>query len=255
MDKNEKHNEVITERLKNAYNEIQPVDSWEALRGRIDNGLNRKKASSALIIKSAADVVFWRRTSLVLAACLLFASTLLIYVLCNLAGNQPKQITSADSGLLSTSQIEQLAKAFKNVRELFAAQSPWMVIDSGGAGEIGVDSQTGTAADTNRVIVIRLALNTEGRLEQQRYFDIVAAANQQVSFSTKLGDSNMNISLRPILTSQGKVSVQIYTQVNNGLQLGGTVTISGNLFTSLAKVRCDTGWVSINAVGQPVSNI
>jgi hypothetical protein len=247
MNNNEKNIKDIQMILREAYTEIQPHDSWEALRSRIDDKINN--ADKLIISKKSltANIIFWRRTALALAACLVLASILLLNTLF-----QPVNDNS-QTRLLTKGQVQRLGTVFSNVRELFYEQQPWMLVDAGGKGEIGVDNSTTGQPQTGKVIIIRLAVNTQGK---QQYYDLVAISDQQVKFSIPaIEGSEMAVSLKLVLANGGKITIEIQAQLNDGRQTETTATIADNRFTSLVKVQSNGEWVSIDAVGQSAYSI
>ncbi len=244
MNTNENNENNIKTVLKEAYTEIQPADSWEALRARIDDRINDKDMSPGSDECLTGVAAFWRRIALALAACLILTSALLIYAIYKPSENQQQ----TRQRLLSREQVEQLNAVFSNIRTLFGTQQPWMVVDAGGKGEIGVDNPSAEDAQAGKVIIIRLAVNTQ---DGQRYYDVVALSNQQVSFSIPEADgSDMNVTLKPVLANNGRIAVEINARLGGGPQSGGTVTIADNRFTSLVRVKSDSKWVNIDAAGQ-----
>jgi hypothetical protein len=256
MDDQENKDDRIKAALREAHDAIQPQDSWEALRDRIDKRLYEKGSSPASTLRLSHNAVFWRRVALAAAACLVVTVTLLIYTIKNTGINRREQMAFAEQGLLNQNQLEQLNTAFSHVRELFGEQCPWMVIDSGGEGEIGVNGGTEEATDTSKVIVIRLAVNFEGQKLKKQYFDIVTYPNQQVSFSMAVNeDSDLGVSVKPFMASGGGIAVEIKTGPESGDRAGETVTVASDKFTSLTRVKSDGSWVDIDVVGRVVSNI
>jgi len=131
-----------------------------------------------------------------------------------------------------------------------------MVVDSGGEGEIGVDNQTTETAVTNKVIVVRLAVNVENQKATPRYLDVVTFSDQQVSFRTPLADDlAIDVSLKPMLTNVGKIVVEINARLDDGSLAGGIMTVADNVFTSLVRLRSNSSWVNIDAVARSASNI
>ena len=209
--------ELIDAILKDAHGQVQPHDSWEALRSRIDDRINDRHLSSTSIAHLGKNIVFWRRIALAMAACLVITSTLLIYVLGPGGGNRQRNITTVDQGMLNQAQFHQLNEAFSHVRQIFGQHCPWMVVGSSGEGEIGVENQTTEAVDTNNVIIVRLAVNVEKQNAQRRYFDVVTFPSQQANFRISVADSSdMEIFLRPILSNAGRIKVEINTRIEGG---------------------------------------
>lgn len=252
MDTGKKDN-LENEVIKEAYNLIQPQDSWEALKNRVEKRVFEEPGSSVLRI--GRDTAFWRRLALALAACLVITSGLLFYVLGNFQNDRQKQL-SKDKGLLDQGQLDRLGVAFSHVRELFGTPCPWMVIDSGGEGEIGVNNRISETADSGKIIVIRLAVNIEGREIQRHYLDVVAFSNQQVSFNISVAeDKNIGVSIKPFATVDGRVTVEMNAKADGGTQKSDIVAVADNKFTSLARIKFNDNWISIDATGQLASNI
>ncbi len=204
--------------------------------------------SPVLISRLSGKAAFWRRAALALAACLVLTSAFLICAIYRQSENQ-QQTTQ---GLLSRGEVEQLGTVFSHIRTLFGTQQPWLVVEAGGKGEIGVENSTSGQVQAGRVLIIRLAVNTQDKLQ---YYDVVALSSQMVSFSIPATDGrNMDVSLKPTLTNGSRIAVEIKARLDNGPQVGDTVTIADNRFTSLVRVKSDSKWVSIDAVGQS-SNI
>lgn len=259
MNTNEKKDNIIDAILKDAHKEVEPPDSWEALRTRISRRIDTKKASSGPHTRMPKDVVFWRRIALAMAACLLITAGILIYTIGfaqRTKGHWRRQLTSTDQGLLSQAQLEQLSTTFSNVRQLFGQHSPWIVVGSGDDAEIGINGQIIRTADTSKVIIVRLVVNLEKQNAKSRYFDIVTFSNQQASFQVPFADTSaIDISLKPILRNDGTIAVEINAQVDSGSQASGSSIVAGNVFTSLVRMRANGDWVNIDAVAKSMSNI
>ncbi|MBN2589277.1 MAG: hypothetical protein JXA96_05420 [Sedimentisphaerales bacterium] len=238
--------------LKEANEEIQPRDSWQALRSRIDKKIESGQTDTGLVTKLNGHVAFWRRTALAAAACLVFTSALLIYV----AFNSKNENNFDKHNLLAQNQLQQLSEAFSQVQELFNQNCPWIVINSTGNGDIGIENQEINLANDKKIVVLRLALNLQDDQTAPQYFDVVAYNNQLVTFDAPVPDgSNMNITLKPVITEGNKIEVEINTRLNGSLKTNNTVTIADNSFKTLARVKTNGSWININATGQSLSNI
>ncbi len=248
--KNKKDN--LNDILKETHEEIQPLDSWEALRSRIDKRIEKKKTSNGFITKLNGNLIFWRRAAIAAAACLVITSILLVYVIFN---NHNYDLTDNHS-LLAKDQVKQLSEAFSQVQDLFNQNCPWIVINSSGKGEIGDENQKIDAAKAKNIIILRLAVNLHEDQTVPQYFDVVTFNNQLVSFNMPVKDnSNMSVSLRPVINANNKIEVEIDTQLNSGLKTSNTVTIADDSFKTLARVKSNGSWININATGQSLSNI
>ena len=256
MDAQENKDDQIIAALRETHDAIQPQDSWEALRDRIDKRLYKKGSSPISFSRLSQNAVFWRRVAFAAAACLVVTVALLIYTIKNTGIGRQEQMALAKQGLFNQNQLEHLNVAFSHVRELFGTQCPWMVIDSGGEGQIGVDGGKEEAIDTSKVVVIRLAVNFEGQKLKRQYFDVVTFPNQQVSFSMAVDeDSDLGVSIRPFMASGGGIAVEIKTGPESSARTGEVITVANDRFTSLARVKSGGSWVDIDAVGRVVSNI
>ncbi len=241
----------INDILKEAHEEIKPLDSWDALRKRIDKRIESSQTEEGLVTKLNGNIAFWRRTALAAAACLVIASALLIYV-----AFKSQNKNNSNPNLLAQNQLQQLSEAFSQVQELFNQNCPWMVINSTGKGDIGVENQETTPADANKIIVLRLALNHRDDNSEPQYFDVVTYNNQLVTFDAPVSNgTNMSITLKPVITKSNRIELEINTQLNGGSNINNTVTIAGNSFKTLASVKTNGSWININATGQALSNI
>lgn len=256
MNAQEKKDDLIKAVLEETHNAIQPQDSWEALKSRIEKRIFYGRMPSVIFTRLSGNAVFWRRLALALAACLVLMTGLFIYVLNDSQNNRQEQIKLAGEGLINPMQAEQLSSAFAQVRELFGTHCPWMVIGSGGEGEIGVSNQTVQTADSNKIIIMRLAVNVEGQEIPRRYFDVVTFSNRQVSFNMSIAESsNIGVSIRPVINTDGKIVVEIDADLDSGKKTSDTVTVVDDKFTSLVRIKSGSNRVDIDAVGKVMSNI
>lgn len=259
MNTNKKNDNIIDAILKDAHGEIEPPDSWQTLRTRIDRKINSGELRLPQATQFSKDVAFWRRIALSLAACLLITLGLLIYTIGfaqRTKGHWQRPLTGTNQGLLSQAQLKQLSTIFSYVRQLFGQHSPWIVVGSGDDAEIGVDGQIARTADTSKVVIVRLVVNLEKQNAKSQYFDIVTFSNQQASFQVLLADASvMDVSLKPILRNDGTIAVEINAQVDSGSQASGSSIVADNVFTSLVRMRANGDWVNIDAVAQSMPNI
>ncbi|MHC4363042.1 MAG: hypothetical protein ACYSTZ_09455 [Planctomycetota bacterium] len=255
MNPNEKNDSAIDAILKDCYREIEPPDSWQALRARINRQMETGKSS---FIQLAGRVVFWRRTALAMAACFFLTATLLIYIIVLTAGDRNlsnRRTAATMQGLFSQAQLNQLMITFSNVRELFGQQSAWIMIGSGSNAEIGIDEIVRTA-DTSKVVAVRLALDPETKGASRRYFDIVTFSNQWINCQLPMaGASGVDISLKPTLENDGIVALEISARGNGSSASKSATTVAEDAFTSLVRLRANSHWVNIDAVAQSMSNI
>lgn len=238
--------------LKEAHEEIQPHDSWQALRSRINERIENRKTSSGFISKLNGNIVFWRRAAIAAAACLLITSVLLVYCIFN--NNQNG--FAGKNNLLAKNQLKQLSEAFSQVQDLFNQNCPWIMINSSGNGEIGDENREIKASGDKKIIVMRLAVVLGEEQTKPQIFDLVTFDSQLVTFDIPVKDnSNMNVALRPVITASNRIEVEITTMLSDGSKTSNTVTIADDSFKSLARVKSTGSLININATGQSLSNI
>lgn len=258
MNANKKNDDIIDAILKDTHREIEPPDSWEALRTRIDKRINSGKSSSLPSAQLDRSVVFWRRIALAMAACFLLTAGLLVYVIGFVQHDKNfrwQQATVTNQGLFSPAQLNQLNKTFSNVRQLFRQQSPWIMVGAGNDAEIGVDEMVRTA-DTSKVIVVRLALNLEKQSAGHRYFDVVTFSDQLVNCQLPLVETlAIDISLKPILKKDGIIVLEINAGVGGGSESKSVANLVDDTFTSLVRLRANGEWVNIDGIAQSMSSI
>lgn len=255
MGTNKKYDDLVDAVLQDAYGGIEPPDSWEALRARIDRRMDSVPSIPAAQL--SRSVVFWRRVAFAMAACFLISVGLLIYMVGVSHGTRGhwRRHGVPNQGLFSQAQLNQLSKTFSNVRELFGQQLPWIIVGSGNDAEIGV-AQIVPAADMPKVVIVRLALSLEKQTAKQQYFDIVTFSNQQAKFRLPLiGTSPIDVSLKPTLKNDGAVMVEINAQFNGSSEAKSTATVVDDTFTSLVRLRAKDDWVNIAGIGRSMSNI
>lgn len=251
MDTNKK--DEFNDILKQAHEEIQPRDSWQALRSRIDERINNKNTSSGLITKLNGNISFWRRAALAAAACLVITSALLI---CVILDNKHQSNFPYKDNLLAQNQIVNLSEAFSHVQDLFEQNCPWMIISAAGKGELGDENQKLNAADNKKIIVLRLAVNIPNENNAQQYFDVVTFENQLVTFDMPVaGDTNINLTLKSAIVKNNMIEVEISTRFNSGVSKNNIVTIANNSFKRLTSIKTNGSWINIIATGQSLSNI
>jgi hypothetical protein len=255
MNTDAKRDNAVDAMLKQAYHETKPPDSWEALRVRIDRKVDLAESSAVRLDRT---VVFWRRTALAMAACFVLAAGLLIYITVFTSsniGSRQRQPVTAKRALFDQAQLDQLSKTFSNVRQLFGQQLPWIMVGSGNDAEIGVDQMVGVA-DTSKVVIVRLAVNSDSQNTVNQYFDIVTFSNQQVNCQLPLTDAPpIDVSLRPVLENDGIVAVEISAKVSGDSESKTRTAVLDNAFTSLVRLRANGGWVGIDGVAYSMSNI
>lgn len=255
MNTNDKNDSAINQILQEAHKEIEPSDSWQGLRDRIDRRIDSKQFVS---IPTMRKVAFWRRLAFGMAACFLITAGILLYFLGVHYGVQEyhQQQIAAANNLLNRADLNRLNFAFSQVRQLFGQQSQWIVIGSGDSTQMGVADRMVSGTDNSKVIVVRLVVNLGGERSPWQYFDVVTFSNQLANFQLPIaGASALDISLKPILKNDGRIEVEINAQAEGGSQANSISTLLDDRFTSLVRMRANGKWLNIDAIGQSVSKI
>ncbi len=255
MNTNDKSDNTINELLKEAHNEIEPPDSWQALRARIDDRIGGKQSAS---VSTMEKIAFWRRLAFGMAACFLITAGILLYFLGSHYGvrKYQQQQIAAVNNLLNQADLNRLSFAFSQVRQLFGQQSQWIMVGSGDSTQMGVADRMVSGPDSGKIIIVRLAVNLDDAGLPRQYYDIVTFSNQQTNFQLPVtGVSAIDISLTPILKDNGRIEIEINAQVDGRSQANSVSTILGDRFTSLVRMQANGHWVNIDGVGQSVSQI
>lgn len=253
MNTNDKNDNIINEILQETHNEIEPPDSWEGLRTRIDRRVDSAKSVST----QTAGIIFWRRLAFGMAACFLITVGILLYFLgVNYGRQEYQQQIAAANNLLSQADLNRLNFTFSQVRQLFGQRSQWIMIGSGDSTQMGIADRIVSGADSSKIIAVRLAVNFDGIGSPRKYFDIVTFSNQQTNFRLPIADtSEIDISLTPILKNNGRIEVEINAQADGRSQANSISTILDDRFTSLVRMQANGKWVNIDGVGKSVSKI
>lgn len=255
MNTDDKNNNTIDEILKDAHREIEPPDSWQELRTRIDSRIDSDESISA---PAMGNIIFWRRLAFGMAACFVITAGILLYFLgvnYGMRGYQRTQIATANN-LLNQADLNRLSFAFSQVRQLFGQQSQWIMVGSGNNTQMGVADSMISQPDNRQAIAIRLAVNLDSTGSSQQYFDVVAFSNQQANFQLPLADASaIDVSLRPIVKSDGTIEIEITARANSSSEAKSVNTVVDSRFTSLVHMLAHGKWVSINGTGQVVSEI
>ena len=258
MNTRNENDKMIDEILKEVQKEIEPPDTWQSLRSRIDHRI----ASGDLTSVSSSgigSVTFWRRLAFSMAACFMITVGLLIYFIGFHDGvrkYQQQYATTVNNNLLNPTEINSLKLAFEQVRQLFGQQTQWIMIGSGNSTQMGIANKIPLGVENRNIIVVRLAVDYDSKGMQRRYFDVVTFSNQQVDFQLPLADASaIDVSLVPILKNDGKIAVNINAQVNGSSRAKGIATVTEEAFTSLVRMRANGSWINIDAIGQQMSSI
>jgi len=255
MNTNDRNDNTINEILKETHNEIEPPDSWQRLRARIDDRIDSKQS---VFVPTVGNVFFWRRLAFGMAACFLVTSGILLYFLGIHYGIQEyhQQKVAAANNLLNQADLNHLNFAFSQVRQLFGQQSQWIMVGSGDSTQMGVADRMVSGADSSKIVIVRLAVNLDDVGSPRQYFDIVTFSHQQTNFQLPIaGTSAIDISLTPILKDNGRIEVEIDAHADARSRTNTITTILDDRFTSLVRMRANGNWVNIDGVGQSVSEI
>jgi hypothetical protein len=249
MNAKNKNDSVIDEILKEAHNNIEPPDSWQALRARIDSGISSKKN---ITISFVENIVFWRRLSFGMAACFLISAGILFYFIGTYykgQKNHNQQIAIADN-LFNQADLNRLSFTFSQVQQLFGQQSQWIIVGSGGSTQMGVAQKMISRADNSKIIVVRLAVNLDNMESSRQYFDIVTFSNQQTSFQLPITAASIDISLTPILRNNGKIEVEVSAQIDGRALSDKTNSVFSNKYIRLISMQANGVWVNIEGIAQ-----
>lgn len=233
-----------TERLlEETLGQVQPVDSWQGLRRRIDARLDRLPGDNRL--------VFWRRAAVALAACLLVTAGILVYCVVN---RPPLGASASAAPLLTEAHVERLTEVFRNVGVLFAEESAWFMIDSTGESEIGTYDELNGSAPADRAVILRVALCPEHDPQNTRYVDVVTRPGGRMSVQVAVSDGvKVRLSLAAQLTAQGAVVLDATARANGARSVAQTTDVATGLYTSLLRVRAGAQWITLRATGTVVS--
>jgi len=255
MNTKDENRDAIEEIFKNVHEEIKPIDSWEALRARIDSRIDNKKLHS---ISCAQSIVFWRRLAFGMAACFLIMAGILVYLLGTHYGVRKYQRTQlvASNKLLNKVDLNRLSFAFSQVRQLFGQQSQWIMIGSGNSTQMSVAGEMSSEAEDRKLLAVRLAVNLDSYLLPQQYFDVVMFSNQQASFQLPLANiSAIDISLKPVLRNDGIIEIEIIARSGISSEAKSVSSVVDNSFVSLVRIRANGKWVNIDGTGQSMPEI
>jgi len=242
-----RQDEIIDALLRQTHDMVEPADSWQALRRRIDDRLRP--------VAAAHDVIFWRRIALAAAACFLLTAALLSYLMLKNtgAGRSQSVLASAAPPLLNDAQVERLTQAFSQVRSIFNGQSPWLMIDSFGNSQLGLAQAGRAAAGMQSLIIVRLTLGDPQSDAEQPYADVVAFPLQRIDVQVRTaGGSAIEVSLVPTPQEDGRISLNLVAQGDGGQRTGATVSVGGSAVKSIARIRAGAGWVHLGAMARLV---
>jgi len=248
------NDKIIEQALKDAYDKIEPEDSWQDFRERISAKI--KNGQTAIESSRQSKLtIFWRKAAIALAACFLVSMGLFIYAI------WPKRSTEngrtiAQGKLFDKSQIEALETAFSQVRKLFGNQSGWIIIGSGENTQVGVVDRVTSPASNDKLVAVRLAINLEGEKPSRQYCDVVTFSNEKTNFRLYIDkDRAIEIFMTPTIETDDKIALEISTLIKDNPPQKNIQTIANNAYTSLAEVKMNGIWLKIEGIGQAISKI
>lgn len=248
-----KHEDAM---LKEAYEQIAPDDSWEGLRNRIGVRLAESQVNSKQRVDQSS-VQFWKRLSFAMAASFIMTAGILIYVIgLNQGSNLNRQppVANHNGMLVDQDDVNLLVDAFSQVRQLFGDQSRWIVIGSDNESQVGLAENPQTSTDPQKLVVVRLAISTDAQNSQRRYYDVVTYADQNTKLQLPLENATaLMIDLKPVIKSDGTISVEIDASVDGMSQSKSRCAIASESFTPLINMRVNGDWIRIDGVGRQTS--
>ena len=255
MKTNDKNDSSFNEILKDAHNETNPPDSWQALRARINDSIDSRQFVS---VPTMRNIAFWRRLAFGMAACFLITGGILLYFLGVHYGMQEyeqRQIGTVDNPL-DQADMNRLIFAFSQVRQLFGQQSQWIMIGSGDSAQMGVADKMVSGSDSSKIIIVRLAVILDDMGLPRQYYDVVTFPNQPANFQLPIAStSSIDISLTPILRDNGGIEIEINAEADGRSQANSVSTLLDDRFTRLVRMRANGNWVNIEGTGKSVSEI
>jgi hypothetical protein len=255
MNTNDKNDSTFNEILKDAHNEIEPPDSWQALRARIDDRIDSKQFVS---VPTMRNIAFWRRLAFVMAASFLITGGILLYFLgvhYGMHEYEQRRIGTV-SNPLDQADLTRLIFVFSHVRQLFGQQSQWIMIGSGDSTQMGVADKMVSGSDSSKIIIVRLAVILDDVGSSWQYFDVVTFPNQRANFQLPIvSTSAIDISLTPILRDNGGIEIEINAEADGRSQANSVSTLLDDRFTPLVCMRANGNWVNIEGTGKSVSEI
>lgn len=244
-------NNQLDKMLQQAHSSIEPEDSWEGLRSRIDSRLHDGND-----LRVHRQIIKWRFLCISLAACLLLVSGLLIYSVGFNLGIRRRSLSglNADYHQLSLSEIENLTIAFSNVRQLFSDENPWIVFGPNQETSMGINNGAGITFEQNKFVVVRLAIK-KGPASASKYYDIVTFPNKSATFKTHFTDeADILVTVKPRLNN-GEIEVEYEALINGGSGTNSVASLDNNNFTQLVGMETNKGRIDIFGTAQIVSEI
>jgi hypothetical protein len=232
-------NEAMDRLLRRTHEKVEPADSWENLRRRIDARLEKRSY--------LASARLWRRTAVALAACL----AITIGLLCHFTWRDDRAGVPTLAPLLAQDQLDRLSAVFEQIRGVFADEASWFVIDSAGRTQIGVSSPT--AQKNDDTVVLRLVLSDDGPSKATQYLDVIARVRRVIDLRVALQDgSSVQLSLVPELAAGGAITLQSREPESGERGAMAKVEVPSTSYTSLGRIRAGDRWVSLHAMARIV---
>jgi|GEM_PF-3367585 len=245
--------------LKQVHEEIEPVDSWQALRTRIEKKLTQTDAATRSSQTAAVThLVFWHRAAMVMAACFVITLGIVIYMLGFNRGLQKhhNDFTSTPVAyrVFNPNELHQRIATFEQVRELFGQQLPWIMIGFDSSPQMGLVNVQEQIRDNQTLVIVRLAVSMDEQEDQRQYYDVVTFSNQKVNLVLPLPDGKIaEVLLTPEVRKDNQMFVQLRTSVNGTSEAGSSTRIENNTFVPLVRLRSNGNWFNIEGIGQTIS--
>jgi hypothetical protein len=239
--------------IKETYDQSTPVDSWQALRQRIDQRLSQDLSSTrSTDVRRDFSSGFWRQTALVLAACLVVAVGLILYLM---GLDRPglkspvNALATEDYRLFSPVELQQRWTTFAEVQQLFPHQSQWIMVGMEGEAEMGIEEAPAVSHNHPPVIIVRLAVSREGEHTPPRYFDIITFAQRDTRIMLPVSpNTSTGVSLSPALEKDGRIRLCMKARIDNQREAAYTTVVSQEAFTHLLRVPVGDHWIQIAGI-------
>jgi hypothetical protein len=255
MNRKNQSTHTLDTMLRQAHNQIEPPDSWQALRERIESGLDHRDTPDTRSLHLSHKLAFWRGVALTLAACLLVCTGALFLSVANRITPAPVPASPVFQPITDTQQ-QRLGQMFNHITQVFADQSPWMVVDSQGDGTIGVATEPSDANIAQERIILRLVTGLNNGSIQNQCFDIVASSGQQVTLQIPMAlGTPIDVSLKAVSMKSGAVSLEINAHDQQSLHVNGLVRVPDQAYASLLEVPLDTHRLSMHATARRIPRL
>lgn len=245
------HPKNLDDIMKQAHGNISPEDSWQALRGRIDQTLRQTE------IHRRHSLRRWKWAAYSAAACLLVSLGGLWYCLGLLSSSdspEPIQPVLTNYRYFTTQELSQRNTAFRQVREVFGQHSPWIMIGLEGRPQMGVDPLT-SAEPQNQAgaipVIIRLAISQETTTQPRNYYDLVAVLGQTCQIDLPLPDGGvMSLQVLACLDQERGIHIEIQAPGTTLAPSLGNRRLDTNRYALLGRIQIQGYQWVIEGIGQ-----